>query len=121
MAPNPFPRLADHRVRIWRSTEGSDAYGSATRSYAIVADDVPALVNRSTAPVNDAGAGLSPIGRRRLYVPTGTDVQARDVVQIVSGPSAPGRWEVDEPPVSPRGHHLQVDTTFWRGRLPGDA
>ena len=119
MSRGTIVRLADHQVRLWRPvTSASSRIGMDRRTLELVADGEPCKVNRDTSPTADAGPGLSPIGRRRLYLPPELDVRERDVVELVTGPDAPQTWEVDELPARPRGHHLQADCILWRGTLP---
>jgi hypothetical protein len=111
-------RLQDHTVRVWRPVTVPDAIGADQRTYAPVGEPEPAKVNRNVAPTGDAGPGFAAIGRRRLYMKPGVDVEERDVLELVTGPDAPQTLEVDEPPTRPRGHHCQVDCILWRGQLP---
>lgn len=110
-------RLADHAVRIWRGVKTTDARGGELTTYEVVGEG-QAVVNRSMAPTGDAGAGLDPIGRRRIYMESATDVLPQDVIEFMTGPEAPQTWLVDELPTRPRDHHVQLDCMRWRGILP---
>lgn len=117
MARPAIDHMLDHTVRVWRPVVSKDDYGAESSDYQLVAS-LNAAVNRSSAPVADIGPGFAPTGTRRVYLRPDAQVQPRDVVELVTGPDAPGTWEVDEPPTHPRGHHTQVDCIAWHGVLP---
>lgn len=110
----------DSRVRIWRPLTLQGTLGEEKRRYNLVAT-VGAAINRSRSPVAPASAGLAPTGILRLYFRPDTDVEPRDVLEVISGPDAGSlrsrTWEVNEYPVHPRGHHTQVDCIEWHGTL----
>lgn len=111
-------RLFDSTVRVWRPTaDANNRLGAETRTYSPIAT-LGAALNRSTAPVGDIGPGMAPIGSRRFYLRPDANVQARDLLEIISGPETGSTWEVDEPPTRPRSHHTQVDSIVWNGVLP---
>lgn len=118
MARPAIDSLFDHTVRIWRPTPERSRLGVEERTYQVVTPSAGAKVNRSTAPVGDAGPGFQPIGSRRLYMAPDADVQARDLVELLTGPDAPQFWEVNEPPTIPMGHHAQLDCIAWNGETP---
>jgi len=110
----------DTSVRIWRPTSTiTSPLGAERRDYEIVLEPAApnAAVNRPTAPLGDKGPGLAPIGERRIYMAPETDVQARDVLELVAGPDAGQRFEVDEPPTRPGNDHVQLRCRFWEGDL----
>lgn len=116
--------MMDHEVAIWRPTTVLGEMREEIRTYVRVLDPpgVPnAMVNRPRAPLANSGPGLTPTGTRRIYMATGTDVQPRDVVELVAGPDAGDVIEIDEPPTRPRGHHVQLVGRLFDGRLPGSA
>lgn len=116
MAPS-VERMFDHTIRVWGARTSRDDLGAEQREYRVLGV-YGAKVNRSTAPVADVGAGLAPTGRLRLYTLIDVDILPRDVIELVSGPDAPGNWEVDQPVTRPRAHHAQVDCIAWHGVLP---
>lgn len=118
MARPTIDRLFDHVARIWRPTPERSSLGVEERTYQVVEAEAGCKVNRSSAPVADAGPGFQPIGARRLYMRPDADVQARDLVELVTGPDAGQFWEVNEPPTRPQGHHTQVDCIAWNGEEP---
>lgn len=118
MAAPSIARLFDHTLRVWRPAPSQDDVGFEARTYSVVAALLGCALNRSDAPVVDIGPGMLPVGSRRFYLEPDADVQARDVLELLSGPDAPGRWEINEPPTRPRGHHTQVDCIAWHGVLP---
>lgn len=119
MAPR-IDRLFDHTVRIWRPTAAPTArLGVERRTYAILVASAGCALNRNVSPEQDQGAGMDQTGRRRFYMRPDSPIQARDVIEILTGPDADGqRWEVDQNPTRPRGHHTQVDSIAWNGILP---
>jgi hypothetical protein len=117
MARPTIDHLFDHTVRVWRPTSSKGRLGQEERTYAHVINGRAAL-NRAVDPVAPVAAGLAPTGRIRIYLRPDANVQERDVIQIVTGPDAPGTWEIDQPPTRPRGHHTQVDAIAWHGVLP---
>lgn len=120
MAPPRIDRLFDHVVRIWRPAASSEnRLGVETRIYSVANPSAGCALNRNVSPEQDQGPGMDQTGRRRFYMRPDLDIRARDVVEIVSGPDADGqRWEVDQAPTRPRGHHTQVDAIAWNGVLP---
>lgn len=113
--------LFDTEVAIWRQVKTVGSLREEVRTWVRVLDPPGVFnccVNRPNAPVGDIGPGVEPIGTRRIYMLPSTDVQTRDVVELVRGPDAGALLEVDEPPTRPRGHHVQLDCRLWNGRLP---
>jgi len=107
----------DTSIRIWRPETTNGRLGEEIRSYDVILEPaIPnAAVNRPTAPLGDAGPGLAPIGERRVYMAPDTDVQPRDVLELLEGPDAPQFLEVDEPPTRPGGDHVQLRCRLWQG------
>jgi hypothetical protein len=119
-----FEHLFDVTLRVWRPSKALGPQRNEIVTYAQVGTDslVPnAVVNRPSARLGDPGPGLTPVGERRLYMTVTANIQARDVVQFVSGPDAGYRGEVDDAPTRPRNNHTEIVTKVWRGKLPGDA
>lgn len=121
MARPTIDRLLDHSVRIWRATVDQDKYGVETKEYELVAT-VSAALNRGVVPVAPSEGGLAPTGSIRMYLRPDADVQARDVIEVISGPDATARsqrtYEVDQPPMRPKEHHTQLDCIAFNGTLP---
>lgn len=120
-----FSNLLDHTAKVWRPTESHGALRTVVQTFALVST-VRVAVNRPTragsgAMLADLGPGLKPTGQRILYATAGWDIQTRDVIELTAGPDSPGRFEVDEPPTRPRGHHLELRCRYWAGVLPGDT
>lgn len=107
----------DHDAQIWRPTVTLGPRREEVRSYAKLGGEVRAGIRRPTARVGDAGPGLAPIGERVFYFQPEVDVEPRDIIELLSGPDAPGTWEVDSPPTRPRGHHVELTTRHWLGVL----
>ena len=113
-----FSDLLDHTVRVRRPTESYDnPLRVLERAYPVVGT-YPAAVNRTKARIGDAGPGLAPIGDRVVYMEASADVEARDILELMSGPDAPEQLEIDRPPTRPRGHHTELICLFYRGTLP---
>lgn len=113
--------LLDHTANVWRPADTLGALRANVRGYGIVAYPVAVGVQRPSALLTDVGPGVAPSGSRVIYADTGMNVAARDVIELTAGPDAPGRWEVDEQPTSPRGHHIELRCRAFDGKLPGDA
>jgi hypothetical protein len=109
--------LLDHRVQVWRRTTTLGDLREEIRAWAKVCQPIRCAVNRPSASLSDAGAGLAPEGLRRVYANPDEDVEPRDVLQFVTGPDAPGTFEVDAPVTRPRGHHLEATCRLWKGKL----
>lgn len=118
MARPLIDSLFDTTVRVWRPTPERSRLGVEERTYSVVAPSLGAKVNRSSAPEADAGPGFQPVGARRVYMRPDVDVQARDLLELLTGPDAPQFWEVNEPPTRPQGHHTQLDCIAWNGVTP---
>lgn len=119
----PRPSISgwfDSTIRIWRPTTGTSGPGIESRTYAVVAT-VGAVINRSRTPNTPGDAGLQRSGIIRWYGLPTIDVQERDVAEVVTGPDAGARWEVNEKPTHPRNHHTQVDCVEFNGVLPAES
>lgn len=113
--------LLDHTATVYRPADTLGALRTNIRGYAAVASGVEMGVRRPAALYAEIGPGVGPLGQRIIYADVGLDVAARDVIDLITGPDAPGRWEVDEQPTSPRGHHIELRCRAFTGKLPGDA
>lgn len=111
--------LLDHTATVWRPSDTLGTLRSNVRGYAVVNEDVSAGVRRPAALLADIGPGVAPLGQRVIYLAAGANVAARDVISLMTGPDAPGRWEVDEQPTSPRGHHVELRCRAFAGKLGG--
>jgi len=109
--------MFDSKIQIWRPFVSKDAVGVEERTY-VQMEIVDCAINRSSAPETDVGAGYTPVGTIRWYGLASIDVLVRDVCEVIAGPDAGRTWEVNEPPVRPRGHHTEVDCIEWSGQLP---
>lgn len=109
--------MFDSSIRIWRGTPSTDAIAAQSIAYTPIAT-VGAAINRSRSPLTPSDGGVAPSGIIRWYGEASIDIQHRDLCEVVSGPDAGKTWEVNEIPVRPRGHHVQVDCVEWNGVLP---
>jgi len=116
--PRPtIDHLLDTTIQIWRPSITDDSVGIEERDYAPVFT-VDAVFNRATQQEANIGAGLAPVGSMRWYGRPDIDVRPRDICEIVDGPEAGKTFEINAPPVRPKGHHTQVDCIEWNGVLP---
>lgn len=117
--------LFDHRVILYRpSAGGTDASGFATASF--TTGVTPSGLN---ARPDQSWSGLladSPLGQvqastRIWYLHKGfTDVEERDVLDVVQGPTAPNRYRVHSVtrPTNPKVvHHVEVSTMIYEGGI----
>lgn len=115
--PRPsIDHLFDSQIRIWRPAATTDDLAIEHRTYTPLAT-VGAAINRSKTAVTQVPGGMNTVGSLRWYGRPTIDVHKRDVCEIVGGPDAGTKWEVDAEPVRPRGHHTQVDCVEWHGDL----
>lgn len=120
--PRPtIDHLLDTTIQIWRPTVLSDSIGVEERQYVALPDTIDAVLNRAAMQEANIGAGLAPVGNLRWYGRPDIDVRKRDVVLIIDGPEAGKTFEVNAPPVRPKGHHTQVDCIEWNGILPDES
>lgn len=117
MARPSISGLFDSQIRIWRPTTSRSGPGIEQRSYAPVAT-VGAVINRSRTPTAPQDGGLAPTGIIRWYGLPTIDVRPRDICEVVAGPDLGKKWECNELPTRPRGHHTQVDCVEFQGLLP---
>lgn len=110
-------RWFDSTIRVWRPTVTKDDLQVETREYVVVAE-YGAAINRSSMSEAQQGGGMIPVGSVRWYGEATINVEARDVCEVLTGPDSGRTWEVNQPPVRPRGHHTQVDCVEWHGILP---
>jgi hypothetical protein len=113
----PISGWFDSTIRVWRPTTVKDELQAESRTYVEV-DTYGAAINRSKMSEAFQGGGMTPVGSLRWYGEPTIDVQPRDVCEILTGPDSGLSWEVNAPPVRPRGHHTQVDCIEWHGVLP---
>lgn len=108
--------LLNHTASVWRPVETEGAMRSVQKVYTKIST-VRVAVRRPATSMGEAGPGLTPTGERVIYSIPGWDIQPFDVLELTSGPDSPGRWEVDEPPTRPRGHHMEIRCRAYAGDL----
>jgi hypothetical protein len=108
--------LLDHTARVWRPDSALGALGAEVRAYEPGAIVLLAQV-RPAASTGDPGPGLAQQGTRQMFLEPSADVRAFDVLELLTGPDAPGTWEVDSPPTRPRGHHVELTARLFLGTL----
>ena len=116
-----YRNLLDHTVTIFRPGDGVGALRTQVRNYAAIGTAIAAGVRRPGAAMQDIGPGLGTTGSRTIYLMPDVVVAARDVIRLDTGPEAGQRWEVDQPPMNLRGHHIEVRCRHFDGKLPGDT
>ena len=112
--------LFDHVVRVWRPVSTAGRLREEVRTYeplGAAPTEFNAAVTRPRMPYANLGAGLAPVGARTVYMAAETDVEALDVLQVLSGPDGSPLLQVDEPPTRPRGHHVELRCAAWLGKL----
>lgn len=116
-----FTSLLDHVVRVWRPATSLGALREEKRSHVLVGPapvEPNAVLSQLRIPYADTGPGLMPTGTRDVLMTIETDVAALDILEVVSGPEAPALFEVNEQPMRPRGHHVELRVRPWHGTLP---
>lgn len=116
MSRPTIDHLLDHTARLWRPTETLGTLKSKVTTYVADADLVPCAVQRPTAVMTDIGPGLASSGERTIYFRATETLAPLVVVELVTGPDT-GNWEIDGPPTSLRGHHIQTRCRAFNGQL----
>lgn len=116
-----FNGLMNHKGRIWRPTETRDAFKAVTKTY--VPGDAPTVNNCRPAPIKwtmrDSGAGEASAVQgevRRWFMRSDTDVQQRDVVEIIEGPETGRKVHVLDASL-PHSHHWMLVVEPFHGTL----
>lgn len=117
--------LLDHTANYWRLTEtkGTEFRETIQTLVQVNADPIPCTFQRRDTLLGQQGPGLRAIGDRRVYFDTGPLFEDRDVIELVSGPTGfvgPQLLEVESIAI-PRGHHIELRCTEFKGELPPDA
>lgn len=115
--------LCDHRVIVYRATEGRDEFKDVTRAWAPLEapDGKNARPNQLWAGSQmDPGPGEVQGAMRGWFLVAEFDVQERDVLRVIAGPEAPALLMVESvtrPTDSMNVHHLEVNVRTWTGSL----
>lgn len=91
-------------------------YREATRSYEVVYDR-RCTQKRKWASQTDPGPGLYGAGERTVYFDMGPRFRDRDLIELYEGPESPC-WLETESATYPRGHHVEVRVSEYRGPTP---
>lgn len=117
--------LLDHTCRIWRRTETTGSRRETVPSYEVPVgyEELDCTFTRRRTVLASDGKGLKPVGQRTVYLDR-LDLtwRDRDIVEVFAGPDGffgPQRLEVVSIAI-PRGHHVELITNEWSGKLPGD-
>lgn len=112
--------LLDHTARVWRRVETIGTLGDTIVTYDLAYDELACAEDGQNSVAGNPGAGQTPIGRRWVYFDVGPTIRFRDVIELVSGPNAPAALEVESSD-NRRGHHLEIQASEFRGKLPEEA
>lgn len=116
----PITSLLDHTARIWRRTETKDDFGGMVPSYSVSSEGVPCANDGQSSVLAPGGPGIVVSGDRWLFFDSGVDVQERDLVELVTGPTAPDWLEVESHDHF-RGHHTEVRVSEFQGTPPEEG
>lgn len=113
--------LCDHTARIWTLTEEKDSLMSRRRVYQVlpINDNIPCAINRKNTAIGQMPPGRTPVGDRMFYCDLGPEFGETSVIELITGPDAPARIEVQSV-TRPRGHHIEARGSEFRGKLPPD-
>lgn len=110
----------NHKVRVFKETEGTDAYGSTS----VLQGGAEPTTNNAWPDQRWSGdqqraGGEMQGAKRRWFLRKDVDVAERDVLQVVSGAEAPANLRVVS--VTKVGgaqiHHLEVNVETYTGEL----
>lgn len=111
----------NHKVRVYRETEGEDAYGSTS---VLEPGAEPAADNGRpdqawSGDQQEAGGEMQG-AKRRWFLHPATDVRERDVLSVTSGPEAPSTLRVVSAIPVGNGrttHHIEANVETYTGEI----
>lgn len=109
--------LLDHTARIWRRTETLDDYRASVPGYTVAHASLACASDGQNSVLANPGPGMVESGRRWIYFDIGADLQHRDVIELLTGPTAPASLEIESVDEF-RGHHIEVQASEFTGELP---
>lgn len=117
--------LLNHRVRVYRDAEGTDAFGSTS---VLTPGAIPEYNNarpdQAWSGDQQRAGGEMQGAHRRWFLSAGVDVAERDVLEVLSGTEAPSNLRVvSVTKVSGRRglHHIEVNVETYSGELVTEA
>lgn len=110
--------LLDHVSRVWTLTEGLDQYRAPVRTYSVSEgnEDLPCTSTRKRTVLGKIGGGTTPLGDRVVYFDIGPVMKERDVIELLEGPDAPAKLEI-QGLAYPRGNHIEARVSEFKGDL----
>lgn len=111
--------MFDHTAKVWRSTEAAGAtYREVVRTWAAVSDleEIPLKLDIVRERVEDSGGGERVGGEYHGFTHAGAGILELDVLEILAGPEAGAKLEVNSRSV-PGGHHTELVLVPWTGAL----
>jgi hypothetical protein len=114
--PASIGHLLDGTCRVLRPVETSDGSRRTLRRYTVVYASLPFTINRKNATLGLRNGGVVEVGSRVAYLDMGPQLQKRDIIDMLTGPHAPGYIEV-ESVSAPRGHHLEIRVLDYEGNV----
>lgn len=115
----PISGMLDHTARLWRPSKNFGELRER-RDTLIPVVTFPCAVNRPSARLGNTGPGLQNVGERDVYTEPTVDLRARDVLELLTGPEAGKKVEIDEDPTNVRGHHLEARARITVVVLPSE-
>ncbi|MFW6012480.1 MAG: hypothetical protein ACOC92_02090 [bacterium] len=114
--------LYDHRVEVWRATVTKGPLNEREETWEPVdtTDAKNAAFSVPSFRLGDAAddsPGSRPSGQVTAFLDRRLDVQADDVLKVLTGPEAGTLYRCHHPS-RPRGNHWEVPVEVWEGRLP---
>lgn len=83
-----------NRVRVHRPADESDSYGDVVQLWPVATEVRIAEVVRSMGGLRDYGPGDQPVAAGKSYARKRVNIQPRDVLFVITGPSQGERWRV---------------------------
>ena len=83
-----------NRCRVHRPSDTADAYGDVVQLWPTVAETRVAAIKSSNGGLRDYGPGDQPVEAAKTWGWRRTQIQPRDVLVVLSGPSHGRRYRV---------------------------
>ena len=109
--------LFDHVCVIWRKLETLGDYRETVKRFELQYTGLGCKANRKNVVLMQDGAGIIDVGMRVIYLEPGPVILKRDLLELISGPDSPALLEVENVTL-PRGHHLEVRCSDYKGAPP---
>lgn len=111
----------NHKVRVFKETEGTDDFGSTS----VLEPGAEPTTNNArpdqawSGDQQEAGGEVQG-AKRRWFLKATTDVEERDILAVLSGPEAPKNLRVLSKVSAGNGrktHHIEVNVEEYTGEL----